>query len=723
VTEKYSAGRYLHRIRTRDAVPQGPQWEVLQTLLGYAFTIQQELQRVKQASADAVSTLSANLGQTPGLQRIAACAQNLTESSGAAIALGGADSMICVARSGATAPPIGAQFDSRSGLSGECIRTGESAICVNAAADPRVNYQACRAMNIASLLYLPLCSPQGKLIGMLGVFAAQPLHFSQRDLSCLRFVEGLVQEELNRNSAPDLPPQPKASVAAPATRSSVTPDDVAIRLLKEYEQQLLDKRKASLSEPKPVLPVSLPTAIPDQPIAKLLEGAAVEVPVLPEPIAPRPEPIHVGGVVDEAVEEIDLNFHIAQTDEEGSPRSRMPVIMAIVFSLIVAIVGWNYSKFSSKPARFTPAQQMRPAEEGAPAPITDPTAAPVLILTPELAISSSPTGATISIALPKKIQFQGFALKNPDRVFFDLQGVQLADTKGKSFDIDPGIVSRVRIAGDAGTSRIVFDLRQPVTFEAKQTETPQRLIIELHTVAKGELTSKPISALPDDGKLIVVIDPGHGGRDTGTASINGVFEKELTLDIGKRLRALLKERLGAEVVLTRSDDRFVSLNRRVETANNAHADFFISIHGNSSSYESVRGVETFYFPTTQAALASVGESSHPKPVSREDTDVARRFAADVQDALLHGLSDADNPVRDRGIKSASFVVLREVTMPAVLAEVTFLSSQRDAQQLKSSTYREKVAKALFNGIASQVSRDGHFVSIADLGNQHPAGAP
>lgn len=728
MTEKYIAGRYLHRIRTRESPPVGPQWEALQTLLGYAFTIQQELLRVKQASADAVSTLSANLGQTPGLQRIAACAQNLTESSGAALALGNADSMVCVARCGAAAPPIGAQFDSRSGLSGECIRTGESAICVNAAADPRVNYQACRSMNVASMLYLPLHSLQGNLIGMLGVFAEQPLHFSQRDLACLRFVEGLVQEELSRNNTPE--PEPKAvpSAPVPVTKSSRTPDDVATRLLKEYEQQLLAKRSmAVLEPPSRVAKPAIAQPVVSQQLLKKTEAAAVDVPRLPDPIAPSPEPTHVERLVDEAAEQIDLDRSIGEPElfEVRTPRSRIPIVMAAVVTVVIAIAGWNYSRFTSKSRPASTPRQLSAAEQGLPAPIAAPGTAPVLSLTPELTISSSATGATISIALPKKIQYQGFALKNPDRVFFDLQGVQLADAKGRTFDIEPGIISRIRVAGDAGTSRVVFDLRQPVTFEATQTETPQRLIIELHTVAKGELSPKAASTVPDDGKLTVVIDPGHGGRDTGTISVNGVLEKDLTLDIARRLRTLLRDRLGADVVLTRSDDRFVSLNSRVSTANNAHADFLISIHGNSSSYETVRGVETFYFPTSQDALASAGGSSHPSPAPRQDNDVARRFASDVQDALLHGLSDADNPIRDRGIKSASFVVLREVRMPAVLAEVTFMSSLRDAKQLKSGTYRDKVAKALYNGIASQVAHHAgsQSVSMADLGNQRPAGAP
>jgi len=274
-------------------VPVGLQWEVLQTLLGFAFTIQQELQKFKQqaATSEMAVAQSLNLGQAPAFQRIAACAQNLTESSGAALALGDADSMVCVARSGSTAPPLGAQFDNRSGLSGECIRTGESAICVNAAADPRVNYQACRAMGVASMLYLPLYSPQGKLIGMLGVFANQSLHFSQRDLSCLRFVEGLVQEELNRSPLTEM--EPKLLPVAPAViEKPVAEADVVLnRLLKEFELQInarnlenAELEKASASVAVETLPEVWPT------------------PVLPqvEEVA-KPEPLFVGRIVDAAV--------------------------------------------------------------------------------------------------------------------------------------------------------------------------------------------------------------------------------------------------------------------------------------------------------------------------------------------------------------------------------------------------------------------------------------
>ncbi|HVZ17045.1 MAG TPA: GAF domain-containing protein, partial [Terriglobales bacterium] len=189
--------RNLHRIRTRHAAVRGIEWELLQVVLGLAYTVQEQTSKTttKPAQSDSLAE-----GLHPALQRIAACAQNLTEATGAAIALGGPNAMVCVARSGQSAPPIGARFDASSGLSGECIRTGEYAICVNAAADPRVNYQACRTLNVASMLYFPLHSAQGKIIGILGVFASRPLHFSQRDITSLRFTEGLVQEAIGRSA-------------------------------------------------------------------------------------------------------------------------------------------------------------------------------------------------------------------------------------------------------------------------------------------------------------------------------------------------------------------------------------------------------------------------------------------------------------------------------------------------------------------------------------------
>ena len=165
-----------------------PTWDILQTLFGFAFTVQQELYKLR-VENNVLSAQNAGpsvkAGYPPALGRIVASAQNLTEASGAAIALGTDHSMTCVARCGVYAPPIGSQLDARSGLSGECVRSRDSVICMNAAADPRVDYKACMALGIRSMVYVPLLRDD-RVIGVLAVFSSKPQHFSPRDLNCLR---------------------------------------------------------------------------------------------------------------------------------------------------------------------------------------------------------------------------------------------------------------------------------------------------------------------------------------------------------------------------------------------------------------------------------------------------------------------------------------------------------------------------------------------------------
>ena len=148
VTEKYNPNKDFFRFRMRSTSSASQDWEVLQAVVGFAFTIQQEYLRLRRDTSAMLNTLaqqqmaSVQQGYPAALQRIVASAHNLTEASGAAIALGNEQGMVCVARSGASSPPLGSRLDARSGLSGECMRTLEPVICMNAAADPRVDYNA-----------------------------------------------------------------------------------------------------------------------------------------------------------------------------------------------------------------------------------------------------------------------------------------------------------------------------------------------------------------------------------------------------------------------------------------------------------------------------------------------------------------------------------------------------------------------------------------------------
>ena len=216
----------------------------------------------------------------------------------------------------------------------------------------------------------------------------------------------------------------------------------------------------------------------------------------------------------------------------------------------------------------------------------------------------------------------------------------------------------------------------------------------------------------------IVIDPGHGGHDTGTIGPNGLEEKDLVLDVGRRLGKLLEARLGAEVVYTRKDDTFIPLETRTAIANQQRADLFISIHANSSDDPEARGVETYYLNFTSSPEAlevaarenAVSEKSIyelqdlvKKIALKEKIEESREFAGDVQQSLHSSLAAKSPGIRNRGVKKAPFIVLIGANMPSILAEISFVSNPGDEHRLETGEYRQRIAESLYRGIAKYVS--------------------
>lgn len=175
-----------------------------------------------------------------------------------------------------------------------------------------------------------------------------------------------------------------------------------------------------------------------------------------------------------------------------------------------------------------------------------------------------------------------------------------------------------------------------------------------------------------DKKMIVTVDPGHGGRDPG-ASANGIIEKDLNLFVGLKVREYL-EREGFQVVMTRSDDTFIELEERVKIAEKNNSDIFVSIHGNAATSEA-RGSESYYY------AASLNQRSQD----------SQQLATFIQKRLVEALG-----TRDRGVKHGNFHVIRETSMPAALVELGFITNKDDAAILK--THRQAAAKAISQGI-------------------------
>ncbi len=219
----------------------------------------------------------------------------------------------------------------------------------------------------------------------------------------------------------------------------------------------------------------------------------------------------------------------------------------------------------------------------------------------------------------------------------------------------------------------------------------------------------------------IVIDPGHGGHDTGTIGPTGLREKDLILDVALRLKQLLERNTGSEVVMTRSDDTFIPLEERTAIANTKGADLFISVHANASRDQSARGIETYYlnFTSNPEALevaarenATSQEGVHQlqdlikKIALTEKIQESHEFAKQVQREVCARLVIAGGGQENRGVKKAPFVVLIGANMPSILAEISFLTNPRDERLLKRADYRQKIAVALYRGIARYVNNLG-----------------
>jgi N-acetylmuramoyl-L-alanine amidase len=218
----------------------------------------------------------------------------------------------------------------------------------------------------------------------------------------------------------------------------------------------------------------------------------------------------------------------------------------------------------------------------------------------------------------------------------------------------------------------------------------------------------------------VVIDAGHGGDDHGAEGPAGLLEKELVLDVARRLKARI-ESPRVQVVLTRDSDVYVPLDERTAIANRAGADLFLSIHANGATARSARGVETFF-----VALEASDESS--RQLAERENAAFRETAAGASDdplvSILGDLAAADSmresdefarlankevaaiagATPSRGVKQAPFVVLMGVKMPAALVEIGFITNAAEERDLASSAYRDRLADALARAVAEFADR-------------------
>jgi N-acetylmuramoyl-L-alanine amidase/putative methionine-R-sulfoxide reductase with GAF domain len=364
---------------------------------------------------------------------------------------------------------------------------------------------------------------------------------------------------------------------------------------------------------------------------------------------------------------------------------------------------------------------------------------------------SSADSTTVVLDLQDQVQYEAHRLTGPDRIYFDLHDTGLAPELGKTIDVGDGLLSRIRMAQpEPNTTRIVLETKGGSNFSVSLEPNPYRLVVQVRKIGADNRARVDLfrdSRETDADKLAIVVAPptredlqlrarvpkmrialdaGHGGWDLGTVGRRGLLEKDLVLEIAERLGKLLQSRLGSEVIFTRQDDNYVPLDERAAMANQAQADLFVSIHANYSDLASARGVETYYtnFFTAPGAreveVRENGGASNNLPTVKlsgvelkEKIEQSRRLAASVQRSLYATLAGQNPGIRDRGVKEAGFVVLTATSMPAILAEVSFVSSPTDEKKLRNDGYREQIAEALYRGIA-RYAASSHGVKVASV---------
>ena len=275
------------------------------------------------------------------------------------------------------------------------------------------------------------------------------------------------------------------------------------------------------------------------------------------------------------------------------------------------------------------------------------------------------------------------------------------------------LVVEIRKAGNSSEHSAVADLPKSTSLE-----TQPALLPTPSTRSTNKLDGQLRVRVP---KFRLVLDAGHGGWDLGTVGRKGLMEKDLVLDIVHRLGELVESHLSAEVLYTRQDDSYLPLEKRTEIANLAQADLFVSVHANYSNDSSARGAETYYTNTYSSMRARTSEvdvaGATAENVNWNSVDIrekvlkSRRIAVAVQQSLYRVLATQIPDIRNRGVKKASYVVLTGTSMPAILAEVSFVSSPEDETKLKNSSYRQKIAEGLYKGIAEYVA-SSHSVNVA-----------
>lgn len=335
--------------------------------------------------------------------------------------------------------------------------------------------------------------------------------------------------------------------------------------------------------------------------------------------------------------------------------------------------------------------------------------------------------------------------EKPPRIYIDFKNALLSEKIDKSYQILDPQVENIRIGQyDSETVRIVVDLKSKAKdFKVFSLFKPYRTVIDVwgeapenheniknHPAVSKHLENSSIKKA-DAGSLVkqlalgvnkIVIDPGHGGKDYGAPGYyKGSHEKYAVMDISKTLAKKIRSELGYEVILTRDNDNYLTLEQRTEIANSNRADLFISIHTNAAKNKNAYGLETYFLNLAtdedSISVAARENATSTKNISDLQTilnDLMRdakinessRLATHIQNSMISSLEKKYSYIKDRGVKQAPFYVLLGARMPAVLIEVSFISNPRECKRLSTEAYKNRLCDGILDGIKRYIQETG-----------------
>jgi len=336
----------------------------------------------------------------------------------------------------------------------------------------------------------------------------------------------------------------------------------------------------------------------------------------------------------------------------------------------------------------------------------------------ELRYRSYPSFTRIVIETGARLAYA--VVTGDDEVRVQLPGLSLGRSRVE--EIGDGLVQEIRLepVGDTAVLRVVL---QSTAGEVKHTvlQDPYRLVLDIYRPKEGAGPGEPGRG-PMQPLRLIVLDAGHGGHDSGAVGPTGVQEKEVVLDVTRRVAKKVEAGLGVKVVMSRDSDVFVTLRDRTNYANKQRADLFVSIHANAHPQSGSEGVETYFLSSEasdsgarQVAAIENGVVQLEGPGSRQRGDVLKSILWDLAqsefqeessfmaETVLDSMSQSLNLV-NRGVKQAGFYVLGGATMPAILIEIGFLTNRKEERKLATPEHREAIARAIYAGLAEYKRR-------------------